>query len=137
MVAGSSIPRPAPARIPSFTVALSLFSEATAHRAELAGLELAEARDHALHSTVLAVVTGALVILTGFSLTLLAAALVWDSPHRHWWLGAMVVLYAGVTLALFFNFLRRIRAWRPLEETSRQLKSDCQCLQHLLHEVTH
>jgi uncharacterized membrane protein YqjE len=118
-------------------VALSLFSEATAHRAELAGLELAEARDHALHSTVLAVVTGALVILTGFSLTLLAAAIVWDNPHRNWWLGAMGALYAGITLVLFFNFLRRMRAWRPMEETSRQLKSDCQCLQHLLHEVIH
>jgi uncharacterized membrane protein YqjE len=136
MVAGPSISRPARARIPSFPVALSLFSEATAHRAELAGLELAEARDHALHSMVLAVITGALVNLTGFSLTLLVAALVWNDPHRNWWLGAMAVLYAGVTLALFFNFLRRMRAWRPLEETSRQLKSDCQCLQRLLQEVT-
>jgi uncharacterized membrane protein YqjE len=119
-------------QLPPPGVALSLFSESIAHRAELAALELDEAREHALRSTLLAAAAAALVLFAGFALTLLVASLVWDDPHRGWWLGGLCALYLAAALTTSFFLARRLRDWQPLGETRHQLQQDYQCLSQLI-----
>src|SRR5690242_14944082 len=106
-------PKPRP-RMPAPGVAFSLFSESVAHRAELASVEVGEARDHALVSTLLAVGTVVLTLITGFAITLLLASLVWDSPHRVWWLIALCAVYLGSAFLTGFALVKRLRTWRPM-----------------------
>jgi uncharacterized membrane protein YqjE len=113
-------------------VALSLFTESVAHRAELAALELDEAREHAVGSLLLAAGTAALVLFTGFALTLLAASLVWDLPGRGWWLAGLMAVYLAGAVTAGFLLTRRLRTWRPLAEVSHQLQEDARCLSHLI-----
>lgn len=122
-------PRP---QLPAPGVALSLFAESVAHRAGLAALELAEAREHALGSLLLAAGTAALALFTGFALTLLAASLVWDLPNRGWWLAGLVAAYLAGAAAAGCLLTRRLRTWRPLAEVSAQLQEDTRCLTHLI-----
>ena len=119
-------------QLPAPGVALSLFSESAAHRAELAALEMGEARDHALVSTVLAAGTAALGLFTGFAITLLIASLVWDSPHRVWWLAGLCAVYCGAAIWTGMVLVQRLRTWRPLCETHTQLQEDFQCLSKLI-----
>lgn len=124
-----------PARRPEFptpSVALGLLSESVAHRAELAALELGEARDHALGSALLAGAAGALVLFTGFAVTLLLASLVWDDPHRAWWLGGLGAAYLAAAAGAGIALQRRMRDWQPLREIRHQLQEDHQCLSQLL-----
>jgi uncharacterized membrane protein YqjE len=125
----SAEPRP---QLPAPGVALSLFAESAAHRAELAALELEEAREHALGSLLLAAGTAALVLFTGFALTLLAASLVWDLPGRGWWLAGLMAAYLAGAAITGFLLTHRLRTWRPLAGISRQLQEDTRCLTHLI-----
>jgi len=107
-------------------------SESASHRADLASLEAGEARDHAIVSLLLAASAAVLVLLTGFAVTLLLASLAWDSPHRLAWLILICVVYLGSTVAASLVLVRRLRTWRPLEETQKQIKEDLQCLGKLI-----
>jgi uncharacterized membrane protein YqjE len=130
----TTAPQPAEPRpqLPAPGLALSLFAESVSHRAELAALELAEAREHALGSLLLAAGTAALVLFTGFALTLLAASLVWDLPNRGWWLSGLMAAYLAGAAVTGFLLTRRLRTWRPLAEISNQLQEDTRCLTHLI-----
>jgi uncharacterized membrane protein YqjE len=127
-------PTPRP-QLPAPGVAFSLLGESAHHRAELASLEIAEARDHAITSTVLAAGTAALALFTGFALTLLLASLAWDSPHRIWWLAGLCILYLVGAVVTGVALVRRLRSWRPLEETQSQLQQDFQCLSKLIQSI--
>ena len=118
--------------IPPVGVVLGLLTDSVAHRAELAGLELAEARDHAGGSALLAGVAAVLALLTGFAFTLLIAGLVWDGPHRGWWLGGLCAGYLAAALLAAFKLRQRLLGWEPLGETHRQLQEDYQCLHQLI-----
>jgi len=132
----SALTNPKPrARLPAPGVAFSLFSESVAHRAELAAVEVGEARDHALISTLLAAGTVVLALFTGFAITLLFASLVWESPHRVWWLTGLCVVYLASAFFTGFTLVKRLRTWRPLSETSTQLHEDFQCLSQLIKSV--
>lgn len=124
-----STPRP---RLPAPGVAFSLFSESIEHRAELVSVEVGEARDHALVSTLLAVATVALALFTGFAITLLIASLVWDSPHRIWWLTGLCLGYLASATLTGLALVKRLRTWRPLSETQIQLHQDFLCLSKLI-----
>ena len=119
-------------QLPAPGVAFSLLGEAAEHRTELASLEIADARDHALVSSLLAAGTAALVLFTGFAITLLLASLVWDSPSRVWWLVGLCVIYLGGAFWTGFALVHRLRTWRPLNETRSQLQEDFQCLSKLI-----
>ena len=119
-------------QLPAARVVLELFSESVAHRAELAALELAEAREHAAGSALLAGATVALALFTGFALTLLVASVVWDQPNRGWWLGGLGAVYLIAAITTGLVLARRLRTWRPLGETQTQLQQDYQCLSHLI-----
>lgn len=121
--------------MPAPGVAFSLFSESVAHRAELASVEVGEARDHALVSTLLAVGTVVLALFTGFAITLLLASLVWDSPHRIWWLTGLCLTYLASAFLTGLALVKRIRTWRPMSETTSQLQEDFQCLSQLIKSV--
>lgn len=124
-------------RIPAPGEVLHLFSEAAGHRAQLAQLELGEARDHALVSAILAAAAGILTLLAGLALTLLAAALVWDSVHRHWWLAGLGVLYLILAGSIGYALYRRLQRWHPLAETKFQLDQDGACLARILRTFRH
>ena len=119
-------------QIPPLGTALDLFGESAAHRAELAGIEIAEASDHAFVSAILGIATVLLTLITGFAVTLLIASIVWDSPHRVWWLIGMGVVYLGGTVATGLVLHQRLRNWHPMGETRWQLQQDYQCLSNLI-----
>ncbi len=127
-------PKPRP-QLPAPGVAFSLFSESAAHRAELASLEVEEARDHSLISILLAAALAAFILFTGFAVTLLFASLVWDNPNRVWWLAGLCVVYLGAAVWSGLTLTRRLRDWRPLDETQAQLKEDFQCLSQLIKSI--
>lgn len=126
---------PARPQFPAPGVAFSILSESASHRAELASLELGEARDHALVSTLLAAGTAALGLITGMAITLFFASLVWDGPHRIAWMVGICVVYLALTAGLAFALVRRLRSWHPLEEVQSQLQEDIQCLSKLIKSV--
>jgi uncharacterized membrane protein YqjE len=119
-------------QLPPLGTAVDLFGESVAHRAELANIEVAEAADHAVVSAILGIATVLLVLLTGFAVTLLVASLVWDSPHRAWWLLGLGLLYLAGTVATGLTLHSRLRNWHPMGETRWQLQQDYQCLNTLI-----
>lgn len=135
MIAPGSSPTTPRPRLPPVGAALSLLAEAAGNRFTLAGLELEEAREHALRSLLLGVTAGLFALLGGMALTLLLAALVWNAPHREWWLAALTVFDLGVAGVALTVLRRRLRQWRPLAETQNQLQRDQQCLTTLLQET--
>jgi uncharacterized membrane protein YqjE len=122
-------------RLPAPRVALDLFGESVAHRAELAALELEEAREHLTGSAILAGAVAALALFTGFAFTLLVASLVWDLPSRAWWLGGLCVLYLGAAATCGVMLSHRLRTWKPLGELQNQMQQDCQCLSQLIKSI--
>ncbi len=126
---------PVRSQLPAARVALGLFSESVAHRAELAALEFTEAREHIAGSTLLAAAVGVLALFTGFAFTFLLAGLVWDLPSRAWWLGGLTAAYLTAAFTAGFMLARRLRMWRPLGETQAQLQQDYQCLSHLIKSI--
>lgn len=128
----SSKPRP---RIPPLGAVISLLCEAAGNRAELAGLELREARDHVVRSLVISAFVAGFFLMSGMALTLLLAALAWNTPHREWWLAAIFAFDVLVTTTLLLVLLRRLRDWAPLAETQHQLQRDHQCLSSLLRQT--
>lgn len=129
---GTPAPRP---RLPSPGEALRLLGTAWDHRSALARLELEDARDHVAGSALVAAALYFLTLLSGVAFTLLVAALVWDSPHRAWWLGGLCALYAGGAAAAAWTLLHRWRTWQPLAETRAQLRDDRQCLTQVIGSV--
>lgn len=106
--------------------------EGLLHRAELAGLELREARTHAAGTAVLAVVAVAVALLAGFAGTIAVAAAVWDSPKRSGILGLLSLAYLLGAACLSWWTARRLKTWRPLSETIYQLREDSSCLHRFL-----
>ena len=131
-IAPSSPPGSSGLQIPSVANILPLLTESIAHRTELAAIELDEARTHALGSSLLAGATCLLLLLAGFALTLLIAALVWESPYRGWWLMGLCAAYLAVVGTIFWRLRKRLLTWRPLVETQTQVRLDFQCLNTLL-----
>jgi uncharacterized membrane protein YqjE len=101
------------------------------HRVELAALEAAEARDHALVTGLLAGAALALGLLAGFAVTLLVAVLVWNQPWRGLVLAGLVVAEGLGAAACLLAVRARLRRWKPFAEISEQLRKDAQCLQDL------
>lgn len=123
MLEGADNPDVRP-RIPPPGEVISLFTEAVGHRARLARLELGEARDHVTMSGVLAGIAAVMGLLSGLAITLVFAALVWESPQRTAWLVGLCGVYLAATAGVGFALFRRLRRWRPLAETKFQLDQD-------------
>ncbi len=107
--------------------------EALHHRVELAALETAEARDHALATAAFAGAAAGLGLLTGFAFTLLVLVLVWTQPWRGAVLAGLALLYAAGAGALIVVVRARLRRWRPFHEISEQLRKDAACLHDLMN----
>ncbi|HWA28777.1 MAG TPA: phage holin family protein [Lacunisphaera sp.] len=129
---GTSEPRP---RVPPIGEVHTLLGEALSHRSALAGIELVEARTHAVTSALLLGAAALFAFLGGLALTLVFAGLVWDSPHRGWWLAGLGIAYF-VTAAIVARLLRRrLTIWRPFAATRHQLQLDHQCLTQLIQAI--
>jgi len=102
------------------------------HRAELASLELSEAKDRAIGFSGLLVAGIVTALLTGFALDIFVAALWWDTPHRLLAIGILVVVQAVVAVIAFARGFKQVKLWHPLFQTINQLKKDTQCLRDLL-----
>jgi uncharacterized membrane protein YqjE len=103
------------------------------HRAELASVEMDEARDHATGLFGLFLLGAIAALLTGFAINFFVAALWWDTPHRLLSLGILAGVQGAVAAAALLTALRRTRKWHPLSHTFDQLKKDSQCLRELLN----
>ena len=111
----------------------AVFARGAEHRAELASIELGEARDEALGISVLFLIGAVAALLTGFALNFLVAAIWWDSPHRVLAIGLCAAVQAAGAAILITRCIRRARNWHPLAETFNQIKKDTQCLHELLN----
>ncbi|ATC65534.1 hypothetical protein CMV30_17140 [Nibricoccus aquaticus] len=103
------------------------------HRAELASLELGDARDHAVGLSGLFLIGAVAALLTGFAANFFVAALWWDTPHRLLAIGLAALVQAAVATTSIALCIHRARRWRPLPLTIDQLKKDSQCLRDLLN----
>ena len=121
--------------MPPLGEATSLFNEAVTHRAALAALELAEARGHAQSSVLLLGTVVLLGLLGGLTLTLTVAGLVWDSPHRAWWLAGLGAVQVGGATIAAVVLRRRLQSWQPFAEIRNQLQLDHQCLMRLIQAI--
>jgi uncharacterized membrane protein YqjE len=102
--------------------------EGLGHRAELAAIELAEARSVLAASAVLLAVSVGLLLLAGATLTVALAAAVWNTPYRIPILALIGIVYAVGAMAFLFAARRRLRRWEPFGEISAQLRKDARCL---------
>jgi uncharacterized membrane protein YqjE len=107
--------------------------EALMHRVELASVELKEVRQHGLRTAILAGVSGALLLLSGFAATFAIAAAVWNRSDRGMILGLITVGYLVGAGVLAFIAARRMKTWRPFSETARQFREDCACVHDIIH----
>lgn len=98
------------------------FSKPAAPRPKSNAPELPEPKDHVLYASLLAGVAGGLVLFAVFLFTLLVASLVWNGPYRGWFLLGVGLAYLGGTFTTARVLRRRLRAWRPLNETQLQVK---------------
>jgi uncharacterized membrane protein YqjE len=126
----SSVP-PSPASATPLG-ALRILARGTGHRIQLATIELAQARMHAITSGVIGGFAIGLSLIAGFSITLCIAAMVWESPHRMMWLTSITFVYVALAAAVVAILLKRMIAWRPFSETTHQLLEDYQCLRQLI-----
>jgi len=106
--------------------------EGLAHRGRLAHLELREARVHLTATAAMAGAAGVLALLGGLAGTFAIAAAVWDRPDRGLVLCLVTIAYFVGAAGLAWGLSRRMRSWRPFEETLYQIREDCSCLhQHM------
>lgn len=129
---GASESRP---RIPPLGETAALLGEAASHRSALMAIELVEARSHALVSAWLFCVAALLAFLGALSLTLILAALVWDSPYRTWWLAGIGMVHLGGAVFMGLLLRRRLQSWQPLAEIRHQLRLDHQCLSQIIKAI--
>ena len=115
-----------------FQASAAVVARGVEHRAELAGLELCEARHEALSLTGLFLIGAVAALLTGFAINFFVAALWWDTPHRLLAIGLTAGIQAVVATVVIVLCVRRARVWRPLAFTIDQIKKDSQCLRDLL-----
>lgn len=105
------------------------------HRAELAGIELIEARDRLIAVLLMLIAAAVLVLLAGGVVTIFVAAAFWDTAYRLHALGGLALLYI---LAVTFCALRLqhlLRTWRPFPLTQEQLRKDAACVELLLRKT--
>jgi uncharacterized membrane protein YqjE len=110
--------------------------DALVHRGELAALELAEARDYGVRTAVLLAISVAFILLGGMAATFAVAAAVWDRPDRGMILTLLALAYVAGSAVFAFVAARRLKAWRPFVETTRQLREDCACIQEIVNDAT-
>jgi uncharacterized membrane protein YqjE len=102
------------------------------HRAELAALELIEARNAAIASGLWWAGAVLLLMLGSATLTALVAAAFWDTPYRLAALAVMAAVYLGGAVTCFLQVRRRLRSWQPFHETAGQIRKDALCLGELM-----
>ncbi len=102
------------------------------HRGQLALLETEEARDHFLVSLAVGGLVLLLALVTLFTGTIAIAAAVWDLPNRAVLLAGLAGAYLAGALTGAWWVVRRLRAWRPLDESRRQLRADGDWIEGLL-----
>jgi len=107
------------------------------HRGELAALEAGEAGDHLAGSLALGLGAVVFAVLGGFAINLALAAAVWDRADRGLILAFVAVVELLLALGTGLLVARRLRRWRPLAETRRQLDQDCECIHKLLPSDSH
>lgn len=122
-------------RLLRLQAAADIVWRALGHRGELAALECKAARSELATTGVLVAAATVALLLAGFALTLLVAAIFWDTPHR---VTAICGLAGGeivVGLVAGAWARRRWRSWEPLTNTRRQLQQDAECVREILRKT--
>lgn len=109
--------------------------ESLMHRGELASVELKEARQHGARTAAALVISCVLLLLGGFTGTVALAAVVWNREDRGLILGFVGLAYVLGAVSLGYLAGRRLKSWQPFEETRRQFRADCECVQNILISV--
>lgn len=101
-------------------------------RLELFALEAGEQKAGLLK--LLALLFGALLFSTLAFLvfSLLIALVFWPTEYRYWAIAALIVIYAGLGLAMFMNIVNKIKNGPvPFSATLEELQRDMQMLERL------
>lgn len=101
-------------------------------RLELFALEASQEKASLLK--LLALLFGALLFSTLALLifSLLVALFFWPTEYRYWAIGALIVIYAGLGVALFLRILRNLNTGPiPFAATLEELGRDIQMLEQL------
>jgi uncharacterized membrane protein YqjE len=102
------------------------------HRAELAAIELVEARNAAIACGLWWAGAVLLLLLGLATLTAVVAVAFWDSPFRLAALGIMAAGYLGGAAGCLLKLRRQLRTWQPFNETAGQIRKDARCLGELM-----
>lgn len=114
--------------VPRLAASARVLLRALGHRLDLAALEAREARVELVFFVALLGMAVAAAFLAGFTLSLLVAAIFWDTPYRVVALVCLAVAQIAAAVAGLGWVRARARAWRPLAETREQLRKDAECL---------
>lgn len=102
------------------------------HRAELAGIELAEARDQLLSALLLILSAAIFMILACVMFSVLIITLTWDTPYRLHAISGLLAIYligAGICIGVMRY---RLRQWKPFALTKDQIRQDTHCINTLI-----
>ncbi len=105
------------------------------HRAELAGLELSEARDRLVAVLLLLLVAAVLVLLAGGVVTVFVAAAFWDTAYRLPALAGLGLLYLLAAAFCALRMQHLLSTWRPFPLTQEQLRKDAACVELLMRKT--
>lgn len=119
--------------LPELQTYLRIALRSIGHRAELAGLELLEARDHLVAVLLLLVGAATLVLLTGGVVTFFVTAAFWDTAYRLHAIGALGLLYLLAAALCWLRVRRLMAAFQPFAQTKEQLRKDAACVQLLMN----
>jgi len=122
---------PVPAASTTGTLA-GILARAVRNRGALAGLELREARSRAALIAVLAGTAAACALLAGLALTLLVAAIFWDTPQRVAALAWLAGIEITLMLAAALRVRRHLRSFRLFSDTRAILEADLRCLRDMV-----
>lgn len=102
------------------------------HRAELAGIELTEARDRLIAVLALLIGAAVLVLLAGGVVTCFVAAAFWDTAYRLPALGALGLCYLLGAALCGWRVRRLLDTWQLFPLTKEQLRKDASCVELLM-----
>ena len=104
------------------------------HRLELAELEIEEARARLMRSGLLLGVTAVACVASCMALTMLVAAISWDTPYRVLSLGLLAALHVIATALAVRQVRRAWKSWQPFALTQSALAEDLRWLRRHFDE---
>ena len=113
---------------------LPILLRAFRNRAELAAIEVEEAVGMMVFLSVCGIVSAILFFLATSGVTLLVAAIFWDTPYRVAAIGIVIGVELLGMIGVVLWMCIRWRRWIPFQDTRNQIKEDSKCLSQVFQK---